>query len=84
VGGGVDEGAGEGSGEEVAKRVLSVLAERDLHTADECRLRDPTTYALLQDTTHESTGFLGTILEGCGRRIAIEAAHCHAEERATG
>lgn len=42
------------------------------------------TYALLQHTTDESSGFLRAVLEGCGGRVTVQATHGDAKEGSAG
>lgn len=42
------------------------------------------TYALLEHTADETSGFFRTILEGCGGRVAVEATHGDAKEGSAG
>lgn len=42
------------------------------------------TYALLQHTADETSGFFRTVLEGCGGYVTVEATHGNAKEGSTG
>lgn len=94
MGGSVDKGAGEGSREEVSESILSkefsqrfdldAITTPDTTVVHGMQVMMGGTYTLLEDTGHQTTSLLRTILKGSGGGISVETTHRNAEERATG
>ena len=73
VRGRVDKTSGKGRRQEIAESVLGKLVLGIWHW-------EYFTHPLLQNTTHQSTGFFREIFEGGGSSVSVQTTHCHTEK----